>query len=170
MDVWRPEMSVWRREETSQLDTTCPKASDLQSNRSLKVIKSSKEPVPRGARNGWQSCGPWCPVLVSSEVKLRVRRASDLLVSWAMIVNSVQLIPGWAYLSQYSLSSQHSLPGQSDLIWAGRKALRWRTLARCPPSDSEQVWCLIYYASIFVTFEHQDCVECEVWTSSKLYE
>lgn len=166
-DVWGPKMSPRRTVETSQLDTTCPKACDLQSNRSLKVIKSSEDLLPRGARNGSQSCGLWCLVLISSGVKVRVRRVSDLLVSWAMIVKSVQLIPGRAHLSQCSLSSQHYLPGQPDLIWAGRKAFKMRTLALCPHSDSERVWCIVYYTPIFSDI-WSFVVECEVWTSSNL--
>lgn len=68
-DMWGPKMSPREREKIGQLETTCPKAHDLQSNSSLKVIKSSEEHTLEGDKNGRLVTGLWCPVLVSSRVK-----------------------------------------------------------------------------------------------------
>lgn len=64
-DMWGPQMSPWGNSKMRPWETTCPGACDLQSNITLKVIKSSEEHVLGGEKK-------WYFVVVNYGVKKKI--------------------------------------------------------------------------------------------------
>lgn len=159
-------MSPRVREEISPLETTCQRASDLQSNSSLKVIKSSQKHAPGGEKYGrLQLVVSGAPCLLASGVKWLLRLTWDpfLLLSSPMSQESESdTRSGSTDFVPIIQSVQPSKLGQVTCINISRPNVSWQECSKI------EIWLFILtVTSLSLTYtETEDFFYEGLWSDS----